>query len=477
MLLIWNTHRFVVHALMTLKYCRNPSPYRFLVLVILLINLNYPSVVRADGIRNFFQGAAAIAQGNAFTAQADDPTAVFYNPAGMTQLHGVQQSFGVQFVNVNTTFTSPTGVSTSNEQPFPIGLPPPGQFFVTANLKDLGVHALGDLSVGLGVQNLFGFAAKYPQDGPFASAVTYAQFPLLDIKPTLAYKVTDRLSIGLGADIFTFVSFLGEGQLEQQSRSPGGQGFPAGTSLELNGKGTTAGLNASVLYTLWQTAEGTPRLNLAFIWRSQAVLPVDGEFRANGVLVATTTSSIRLPEIYTWGVALWPIRTSERAWKVEVDVDYARWQSIQNFDVHLSNGSTLANPQQWSNAVSVGTGTEYKWLGLPSHPDWNFAVRTGYMHSQSAIPDVNFNPAAPDSTVHILSAGVGFLCKEHGRFLGLLECGSEAGFFGRNALGIDLAYQALLFNSRTVTGSPNPTVNGTYDTTTHAGSLTMRVNF
>jgi len=58
-----------------------------------------------------------------------------------------------------------------------------------------------------------------------------------------------------------------------------------------------------------------------------------------------------------------------------------------------------------------------------------------------------------------------------------LACGSEGGFFTRKALGIDVAYQALLFESRTVTGSPNPTVNGTYQTTTHVGSMTMRINF
>lgn len=42
----------------------------------------------ADGFRNPFQGSAAIGQGNAFAAQADDPTAVFYNPAAMTRLRG-----------------------------------------------------------------------------------------------------------------------------------------------------------------------------------------------------------------------------------------------------------------------------------------------------------------------------------------------------------------------------------------------------
>lgn len=445
---------------------------RFLLLpsTVLFMLLGWSPCAQADGIRNPFQGAAAIAQGNAFAAQADDPTAVFYNPAGMTQLRGVQHTAGVQFVSVNTHFTSPIGVSIRNDQPFPIGLPPPGQLFITANLKDLGIHALGNVSVGLGLQNLFGFAAKYPRNGPFAGAVTFAQFPLIDIKPTVAYKVTDRLSVGLGADIFTFVSLLGEGHLEQQS-------VQAGSTVELNGKGTTAGLNASVLYTLLQTDDGKPRLNLAFVWRSQAVLPVDGVFLVDGALVANASSSIRLPEIYTWGVAFWPIRNTAREWKVEVDVDYARWESIRDLDVRLSNGVILANPQQWRNAVSIGVGTEYRWLSFPSHPAWNVALRAGYLHSQQAIPDVNYNPAAPDAPVHVLSAGIGFLCKENGRFFGLLTCGSEGGFLGRKALGIDMAYQALLFESRTVTGSPNPTVNGTYQTTTHAGSITMRVNF
>lgn len=442
-----------------------------LLLSVVFFNLHaWFSFVRAEGIRNPFQGAAAIAQGNAFAAQADDPTAVFYNPAGMTQLPGVQHTAGVQFASVNTHFTSPTGVTTRNDQPFPIGLPPPGQLFITSNLKDLGVHALGNLSVGFGLQNLYGFAAKYPRSGPFASAVTFAQFPLIDIKPTFAYKVSDRLSVGLGVDIFTFASFLGEGHLEQQS-------VQGGSTVELNGKGTTAGLNASLLYTLLQTHEGKPRLNLAFIWRSQAVLPIDGVFLVNGALVANASSSIRLPEIYTWGVAFWPVRNANHEWKVEVDVDYSRWESIRNFDVRLSNGVILANPQQWSNAVSIGVGTEYRWLSFPGYPAWNVALRTGYLLSQQVTPDVNFNPAAPDAPSHTLSAGVGFLCKENGNFLGLVTCGSEGGFFGRKALGIDLAYQAWLTESRTVTSNPNPTVNGTYQTTTHVGSMTMRINF
>ncbi len=445
---------------------------------VLLVSLAVPHPAGADGIRNPFQGAAAMGQGNAFAAQADDPTAVFYNPAGMTQLSGIQHTVGVQFVNVHTRFTSPTGVSTQNDRPFPIGLPPPGQLFLTANLGDLGVPKLGNLTVGLGLQNLFGFAAKYPQDAPFASAVTFAQLPLIAIKPTLAYKVTNRLSVGLGADILTFASFMGEGHLEQRFTWPGGAGIPPGANIELNGKGTTAGMNASVLYTLWETDDGKPLANLAFVWRSQAVLPLSGEFLADGRLVARTTSSIRFPEIYTAGLALWPVRTAEREWKLEVDMDYARWQSIRGFDLHLSTGETIANPQSWRNAITVGVGSEYKWLSLPDHPDWNLAVRAGYHHSERAVSDTSFNPAMPDSNVHVLSVGWGFFCKGRGKFLGLVQCGQEEGSFLKStAMGIDLAYQAFLFEPRTVAGNVNPTVDGTYRTTTHAGSVTMRISF
>ena len=274
------------------------QPVRLCILIITCVLLSFTPAL-ADGFRNPFHDAAAIGQGNAFAAQADNASAIFYNPAGMTQVRGVEFAGGVQSVSVNTTFTSPTGATVQSDRPFPIGLPPPGQMFLTANLKDLGISALGDLSAGLGIQNLYGFAAKYPTNGSFATSVTFAQLPLIAIKPTLAYKLTESLSVGLGADILTFASFLGEGQAERQFLAPPGSGFPPGTALELNGSGTTAGLNASLLYTPWRTDDGKPRLSFAGIWRSQAVLTLNGELRANGTLVTNASTSIRLPEIWT----------------------------------------------------------------------------------------------------------------------------------------------------------------------------------
>jgi long-chain fatty acid transport protein len=181
---------------------------------------------------------------------------VFYNPAGMTQLPGMHTAGGMQFVSINTKFTSPIGTTATNSRPV-VGVPPPGQFFLTANLKDLGLPAFGNLSAGLGVLNLYGFAAKYPANGPFATAVTFAQLPLIAIKTTVAYKV-ESLSVGLSADIFTFTGLLGEGHAERRFEAAPGSGFTPGTEVGLNGKSTTAGLNVSFLYTPWRTGLQPP---------------------------------------------------------------------------------------------------------------------------------------------------------------------------------------------------------------------------
>ncbi|RMH36414.1 MAG: long-chain fatty acid transporter [Nitrospirae bacterium] len=451
----------------------------FLTLMCLTMTL-IASAAYADGFRAPFQDANAAAQSLAFTAQADNPSAVHYNPAGMTQLPGFQHSVGIQFVSPNTTFTSPTGVTVENDVGGPVGLPPPGQVFFTFNLNQFDIGFLRNLAIGLGLESLFGFANEYPANGPFSGALVRAQLPVIAIKPTFAYKVDDYLSLGLGADIYTFASFLGEGQSETQSIALGNiPGTMPGQRLELNGKGTTAGLNVSVLLTPLRNSGGKPLVNLGFIWRSQVVLPLDGELRADGALVATTNSSIKFPETFEWGLAWWPIRNSEREWKVESDLHWVRWQTIRNFDVTLSNGVIIPNPQSWHNALTVAFGTEYRWLTVTRLPDWEVSARAGYARSHTPVPDANFNPAFPDSNNHTLGIGVGFLCTGQGLFLGLIQCGQNgAGMLIRKAIELDLSFNAILWDNRTVTNAPAPLgINGTYKTRTYAGTFTVVVKF
>jgi long-chain fatty acid transport protein len=416
------------------------------------------------------QGAAAAGMSNAFAAQADDPSALHYNPAGMTQLQGVQLMAGALASGGSTNFTSLTGITARGDRNGSAAWPPPGHAYITANLKDLGMTALGNLSIGIGLTTPFGSLTRWPNDGPFRTATTLSTLPLLDIKPTLAYKVTENLSLGLGADIYTFSGIVGEGQVERHA-------IPvAGVKTELDGKGTAAGFNASLLYTALRNADGKPLANIGIVYRSQATMHLSGELLANGAKVSDANATLVLPQIITGAIAIWPVRTSEREWKLEMDVDYVGWNSVRNLDVSLGNGVTIAQPQNWRSTYAVMLGTEYKWLALESLPNWDVALRGGYTNQQNQMPDVTFDPGIPSSDLHVVGGGLGLLCKEQGSFLGLMRCGDLGmGSMKPKAIGLDLSLQAGLYEDRTVLGNRNPTVDGTYRTTLYNGSASIRV--
>jgi long-chain fatty acid transport protein len=164
----------------------------------------------------------------------------------MTQLPGIQFFGGIEFVHIDTHYRSFTGAKTENDLGGPFGFPPPAQLFITAKPRDLGAAWLGDLTVGLGLQNLFGIGYRYPSDGPLQTAVNDAILPLLDIKPALAYRFSEWLALGIGGDIFTFWDGA-LGGAKQRFISPGLPGIPAGDHVTITGTGTTAGFNTSAL--------------------------------------------------------------------------------------------------------------------------------------------------------------------------------------------------------------------------------------
>jgi len=340
------------------------------------------------------------------------------------------------------------------------------------------VTALGDLTAGIGLTVPFGSLTRWPNDGPFRTATTFNSLPLLDIKPTFAYKLTEDLSIGLGADIYTFSGLFGEGHVERKSVWPGGGGIPAGAQVELFGSDTAAGFNASVLYTALRNPDGKPVANIGIVYRSQATLHLNGAFLANGAKVSDATATFVLPQVITGAVAIWPVRNREREWKLEVDVDYVGWKSLRNLDVHLANGATIPQPLNWRSTYAVMIGTEHKWLALKSLPAWEMALRAGYTNQETQMPDFGFDPGSPSADVHIVGAGLGLVCKEQGKFLGLFACGElGVGVLKPKLIGLDFSYQAALYEERTITGNRNPTVNGLYKTTLHTGGISVRVGF
>lgn len=423
-----------------------------------------------DGFRIPYHGGAAAGQAEAFSAQADDPSALFYNPAGLARLRGVQSGIGVNLVGGYTSFTSPTGLRSRGDFGETLAFPPPANFYLTANLKDLGFEALGPLNVGLGLDSPYGLATRWPDPTPFSDVVTRAKLPLLDIKPTLAYRINDHLSIGLGADIYTFASFIGAGGYELQSINP----YLGKT--ELNMDGTTAGFNASLLLTPWLTEDGKPRLNLGFVYRSGAKLPLHGHLTAGGVRM-TANSAANLPEVITAALAYWPLRDASHEWKLEYDMDFVGWDTFRSFDLYVSGLPPQHTPLDWRSTYTLSAGTEFKWLKPDPLPEWEVALRGGYQRSNNAVPSNTFSPTVPDSNWNLIAVGLGFTCKDQGLFLGLIRCGGGDGLLAPKSIGVDLAFQTALFEPRNITDNIRPNVEGHYKTTLYIGSIHFRLSY
>src|SRR2546422_9971493 len=67
----------------------------------------------AGGVSFTEHGAAASGKGNAFAREANDPSALFYNPAGVTQIPGTPLLIGTPLVKLGSTFRrSATGGKT-----------------------------------------------------------------------------------------------------------------------------------------------------------------------------------------------------------------------------------------------------------------------------------------------------------------------------------------------------------------------------
>jgi len=123
-------------------------------LPVLLVLLLTASTSFAAGFRLPQAGAKAMGMGFAFTAQADDPSAIYFNPAGLTQLKGQNIMFGVTYVRENGgefTGTTPVDNTTAikNETQKSLNFYIPNAYYTRTTNS-------GDVSYGVGIYAPFG---------------------------------------------------------------------------------------------------------------------------------------------------------------------------------------------------------------------------------------------------------------------------------------------------------------------------------
>lgn len=150
----------------------------------------------AGGLILYEVGTADVGLASAgYGARAQDASTVLTNPAGMTRLDGTQFLAAGQLLWSNAKFSIGSGTSPllgGGDSGYPTGSGgwfPGGGGFLSYSLSP-------DLKLGLALTGNFGLGLSYDDDWVGRYYVQKATLLGISFLPSIAYKVTDRLSIG-----------------------------------------------------------------------------------------------------------------------------------------------------------------------------------------------------------------------------------------------------------------------------------------
>jgi len=341
-----------------------------------LVLMLLPGRVFGLGFRIPNQDAEAIARGNAFAATADNPSAIYYNPAGITQLPGQNLQVGdLNYFGINTHYQAAGGGSTDTK--FEV-IPVP-QIYYVFSPTNLPVP----LSFGLGVYAPFGLGVDWPQDSGFRSIAIESRIQYITANPVVAWKVLPSLSIAAGPTLnYSELKFT--------------RGLTSATDMfRYNATDFGVGFNAGIL---WQPLK---QLSFGANYRSAMTMDYSGIAHYNSTMGganAKVEASVPYPQIASGGVSYRPTTN----WNVEVDVDWSDWSTLKTVTLKGTGqifGADLPLQLNWHQSWFYEVGaTRYFGDG--------WSVSAGYFYSSDTAPSRYYDPAIPDTALHVGSLGV-----------------------------------------------------------------------
>jgi long-chain fatty acid transport protein len=361
------------------------------------------SMALGSGFSIYEHGARAAAMGGAFIAQADDPSAIFYNPAGITSLKGTQFGLGVTIIMPTSDFTGPTGLSTDKTDAEALTFYPP-HLYITHQFNE-------QWSAGFGIYSLFGLATEWPKEWVGRELNTDTELTTIFFNPVVAFKPVESLSLALGVSVVY-------GNVVMQSDV---LAIPAGTpgitehvyvGSKLDGTTTAYGFNAAVQFM------ATEQLKLGFHYRHNVKLEFDegeGTFDipSTGIpaydanLVAgfptpnTGKSEIELPNMIGIGISY----DFSEDFTAEFDWMQLGWSSYDvltiEFDKAVGGDKIHSDDKKYEDSYSLRLGLEYR-----INESW--AIRGGYLRDNNAVPDAYVEPTLPEAKRDLISLGFGW---------------------------------------------------------------------
>ncbi len=425
-------------------------------------------------------GSRAISMGGAFRGMANDPTAMYWNPAGIGFMDTNCLSLAAAGIMPTSNFTY-TGAQPGFKRS---EIDAVNKLWLFPNLYAVK-GGESKLHYGLGVYVPYGLGAEWDTfelpsvwangttpltwAGGFPEKEFYSSIGIVDVHPTVSYRIMDNLSAGLGVSVQY-------GMFEINKLKPNDinalllQSYYMPTEIELKGTGIGFGANLGLIFKPMES------LSIGLSGKMPSEIPLEGDAvlttYINNVIAAglgspsplnkehntDVSSTLNLPGDFGLGLS-YKIKPT---WTVNADFSYTMWDTLKElvikFDTPLITGTPTAPVTisestmnlAWENTMRVSVGTEY-WLGAMN------ALRAGFFYDQSPIPDESINPTFPDINDK-MSGNIGYT-----RVFGPFSA--------------DFSFEHIMFTERKIDTQTPDNLVGTYNTGVNAFNFALNYNF
>lgn len=416
-------------------------------LITLIVLISFVEVF-ASGFQINEHGSKAMGMGGAFAGLANDPSAIYFNPAGITQITGTRLLSGATIILPSASFRGPAPDITEYNLE--------SQIFTPIHLY--ATHQINEkLFIGAGIGNNYGLGTKWEDDwvGKYMAVETEIRTFFFNV--VASYQIVPQMSIGFGYNLVYGDVIIGR----NLNLSP----FNSDAYLDLEGDGMGSGFTAGIF------VQATKALSLGLSFRSQVTVEFEGEATPlnypsqfeGRVPTGPITAPLTTPENITFGIALKPLKN----FTLTADYQYVGWDSYEKLEVTFNefNNSESgelfksSSERNYDNSFIARIGAEYKY-------DKKIDIYAGFLYDSNPVDDKYLDPTLPDADRIGLSCGFGYKLSEK--------------------LTAEASYLFLIFAEREVTNSVESysgiensiaPFNGVYNSVAHLISLSLSYNF
>lgn len=366
----------------------------FAALLIMGLVLSLTTGLYANGLNLNGIGSKGSGMGTAFIGLADDFSAVFFNPAGLTQMKTPSLSvFITNLVPTGTYNFELMGATLADTQTESLMYPSGALAYFKPLSEKLVVGIAGYVPSGVG--------SKWPGDelamlSGGTEFVWDSTIFMITVSPVAAYKINDKFSIGASLNI-NYVNLTMD--------RPGGGGsmmpyFQYSEKFSGFGLGATIGLMYKPM----------DMLSFGLTWKTPVKATIGGSAEVPAFFSGLPAKSDG-ERSATWPMWLGAGIAFKPTGKLTIvaDVTYNNWKKMQSIPVTFDEpGWVMAGMEEasefilkWENTWDFKVGMEYKLSDT-------LALRAGYYTDKSPSPEETLNIMLPSISYKAVTFGLGY---------------------------------------------------------------------